>query len=120
MADYLYFNEDDIDEDCCDDDYSTCDDDPWLDDDYLERDDEALRSMREQEEEELMDKYVKWLEEIRKGFQLTVAKNIDIHWVKKCDIVEQYNEVKNPWEEYLDPQEFDFIKKCIKTTLEEE
>ena len=118
MAECLYSNEEYIDEDCYDDDdYSTYDDDSLLDDDYLERDDEALWSMRKQEEEEQMAEYVKWLEKIREGFRLTVVKNVDIHWIKSCQTVELYNEEKNPWEDYLTPQEFDFIKECIKAIL---
>lgn len=120
MEEYLYFDEDDIDEDCYDDDYSIHDNDPWLDDNYLERDDEALWSMRRQEEEEQMAEYIKWLEKIREGFRLIVVKNIDIHWVQSCQTVELYNEEKNPWEDYLNQQEFDFIKECIKAILGQE
>lgn len=90
------------------------DDDILYDDDWLERDDEALKMMREQEEREYMDEHIEFLEEIRETLRLIKIKNIDVHWIKSCNIPEDYNEERNSWEESLSEQEFYFVKRHLE------
>lgn len=77
------------------DDYNDydADEDGWLDDDWLERDDEAIRSMEEQEEQERLENYVDFLEHYRAAFDVISKSGLTIaekEFILKSENYEEY------------------------------
>jgi len=74
------------------DDYDA-DEDSWLDDDWLERDDEAIRSMEEQEEQERLENYIDYLESYRVAFNAISKSGLTItekEFILKSENYEEY------------------------------
>ena len=47
------------------------------------------------------------------AWDIAVKKNVDIHWIKKCKTLGEYNDMLNSWELGLTEEEFNILKENV-------
>lgn len=53
------------------------------------------------------------IEKPLKALEIIKEKQVDIHWLKGCKSLEEYNDCVNPWEEPLTQEEYDLLKEVL-------